>query len=715
MPRRPRRRRQARGLDVARRRGEAAQGLRAAARRPRGHARSRRDRRAARRARARHAAAAVPAGDGQGVPGHASCSASPTDTLDASGEVARPAADADRRATRSSAACRRFLGDIEQVPPMVSAVKVGGRRLHELARARRGGRARAAPRAHRPDRRRASSSPARTRPPPFVVECGSGTYVRSLAADLGAALGGCAHLGRAAPRCASARSRSTRRTPLDDDRGRSRAAAVLSPAAAMRDLEPVGVDAEQARAVAHGVTFAAAACARRERRCTGPFAVVGARRRAARGLRAARRGACKPAVVAGRGDLTRATSTIVRDLAELAAAARRPGAVVTIGAYDGVHLGHQAVLRLVRELADARGLDGGVRHLRPPPRRGRAARVGAEAPHDARAEARAARRDRLPRRVLSCSRSTRRAARSRRRTSCARCSSSGLGARLVVVGADFHFGHRRGGNVPLLERMGAELGFEVLGLGLVRRRGRRRAGTLVLVDRDPRAARRGRRRRGGAPHARPAARGARDRSSDGDQRGRELGFPTANVAVPERICLPADGDLRRHVRRRRRRRAPGRDLARPPPDLLRATPSMSLLEATCSTSTATSTASARRCASVERLRGEERFDSVDALVAQMHARRRGDPPPAWLPEAPLVGPRAGVGACWSPFPDIPDTDTKASVAHARQDRHDRRAPPPRDRHRVARGADRAAHRAHQPPHRAPEGPQEGPSTAGEAC
>src|SRR4029450_5127489 len=34
----------------------------------------------------------------------------------------------------------------------------------------------------------------------------------------------------------------------------------------------------------------------------------------------------------------------------------------------------------------------------------------------------------------------------------------GVGARLVVVGADFHFGHRRGGNVPLLERMGAGVG-----------------------------------------------------------------------------------------------------------------------------------------------------------------------------------------------------------------------------------------------------------------
>src|SRR5262249_34936123 len=40
-------------------------------------------------------------------------------------------------------------------------------------------------------------------------------------------------------------------------------------------------------------------------------------------------------------------------------------------------------------------------------------------------------------------------------------------ARLVVVGADFHFGYRRHGNVRLLEQMAPELGFEVLGLGLV--------------------------------------------------------------------------------------------------------------------------------------------------------------------------------------------------------------------------------------------------------
>jgi len=49
---------------------------------------------------------------------------------------------------------------------------------------------------------------------------------------------------------------------------------------------------------------------------------------------------------------------IVKRLEKVAGASS--GSVVTIGAYDGVHLGHRAVLRLVRELADARGLEAVV-------------------------------------------------------------------------------------------------------------------------------------------------------------------------------------------------------------------------------------------------------------------------------------------------------------------------------------------------------------------
>jgi riboflavin kinase/FMN adenylyltransferase len=115
----------------------------------------------------------------------------------------------------------------------------------------------------------------------------------------------------------------------------------------------------------------------------------------------------------------------------------------------------------------------------------------------------------------------------------------GIGARLVVVGADFHFGHRRGGNVPLLERMGAELGFEVLGLGLVAVEGEAsgvpysstRIRELLAKGDVAEAA-----RLLGRPHE---VRGVVER---GDQRGAEhLGMPTANLTVPERICLPADG------------------------------------------------------------------------------------------------------------------------------------------------------------------------------
>src|SRR5262249_62005528 len=103
--------------------------------------------------------------------------------------------------------------------------------------------------------------------------------------------------------------------------------------------------------------------------------------------------------------------------------------------------------------------------------------------------------------------------------------AAGPGARLVVVGADFHFGHRRGGNVPLLERMGAELGFEVLGLGLVAVDGdttgvpysSTRIRELLAKGDVTEAA-----RLLGRPHE---VRGVVER---GGQRGERLGMPTAH-------------------------------------------------------------------------------------------------------------------------------------------------------------------------------------------
>jgi tRNA pseudouridine55 synthase len=190
-----------------------------------------------------------------------------TSTLDAAGEVV------DQRPmpiTRDDAerALPHFLGDIEQLPPMVSAVKVGGRRLHDLARA--GEEVERAPRPVHVDRFDVVSFEPGPYPEADVeVECGSGTYVRSLAADLGAALGGCAHLA-ALRRTRVASFTLADAHPLAEVEA-DPPAAVLPLTTAMRDLERVDVDAEQARAVSHGVSFAAGTLVTEG---GGPYALV---------------------------------------------------------------------------------------------------------------------------------------------------------------------------------------------------------------------------------------------------------------------------------------------------------------------------------------------------------------------------------------------------------------------------------------------------------
>jgi tRNA pseudouridine55 synthase len=192
-----------------------------------------------------------------------------TDTLDASGAVLERA---EMKLSKDQVvrAAQAFVGDIEQVPPMVSAIKVDGRKLYELARA-----GVVVDRAARPVRIDTlvvedfvdGAYPEAT----IRIDCSSGTYVRSLAADLGAALGGCAHLGELR-RLRVGSFEVDEASTLDEietDPGRF----VLSPAAALRDMVEVVVDGEQQRAIAHGATFAAPALLG-ERDGPGPFAVV---------------------------------------------------------------------------------------------------------------------------------------------------------------------------------------------------------------------------------------------------------------------------------------------------------------------------------------------------------------------------------------------------------------------------------------------------------
>lgn len=185
-----------------------------------------------------------------------------TDSLDADGSIlTREEMPVDEDELRRVAG--RFIGVIPQVPPMVSAVKVEGRRLYRLARA-----GVEVERHARPVQIHALEieevSPGIYPEVSFRVTCGSGTYVRVLADDLARALGGRAHLT------------SLRRSAIGPHRvadawtiGALEAAAgdgtleraVLTAAAGLSHLPAITADEASIGAVRNGATFAAGPCA----------------------------------------------------------------------------------------------------------------------------------------------------------------------------------------------------------------------------------------------------------------------------------------------------------------------------------------------------------------------------------------------------------------------------------------------------------------------
>ena len=286
----------------------------------------------------------------------------------------------------------------------------------------------------------------------------------------------------------------------------------------------------------HGVSFAAGALDRARRRA---LRARRPRRRAARGLRAAAAPRCDPPSSSWPHERRGSDADRRRPRRALGRARRRAGtrgAVVTIGVYDGVHLGHHAVLRLVRELADARGLaavcvtfdrhpaevvrpESAPKLLTTPEQKlelldatgyldlafvlhfdeARSQRAG----RGLRARG-AGRRPRTPGSWWSAPTST--SARAAAATS--RCSSGWARARLRGVGVGLEAAPRRR---PIYSSTRIR---ELLADG--RRRGRRGA-------------------------ARPSARGARAPWSRATAGAASSAIPTANVAVPGRCCLPADG------------------------------------------------------------------------------------------------------------------------------------------------------------------------------
>jgi tRNA pseudouridine55 synthase len=114
-----------------------------------------------------------------------------TDTLDGTGKVIRTVAEPELTMGGLSEAASRFTGKIQQIPPVFSAIKRDGVPLYKLAR--RGDEVEPpAPRQVEIHQLKLEmDGPSRLR---FIVSCSTGTYIRSLARDLGLALGTAAHL-----------------------------------------------------------------------------------------------------------------------------------------------------------------------------------------------------------------------------------------------------------------------------------------------------------------------------------------------------------------------------------------------------------------------------------------------------------------------------------------------------------------------------------------
>jgi riboflavin kinase/FMN adenylyltransferase len=288
---------------------------------------------------------------------------------------------------------------------------------------------------------------------------------------------------------------------------------------------------------------------------------------------------------------------LVTDLATFVAPSG--GTAVTIGAYDGVHRGHQFVIGHLRRLAADGGLDSVVltfdRHpaavVRPESAPKLLTDLGQKlellaatgADHTVVLRFDQARSQEEPedfvRTVLV----------------------DALRARVVVVGEDFHFGRGRRGNVELLASMGGSLGFEVAHVPLLEGasstavRRRLEAGDVV-----------GAAELLGRPHE------VRGTVVRGDERGRELGYPTANIAVPGDILLPAPGIYAGWYGGGQ---AAAISVGRRP--TFKGGGSPVVLEAYLLDFSGDLYGQQARVSFVSRLRDEERYDSVDELTRQM--------------------------------------------------------------------------------------------------
>ncbi|HVH24390.1 MAG TPA: bifunctional riboflavin kinase/FAD synthetase [Pseudonocardia sp.] len=206
--------------------------------------------------------------------------------------------------------------------------------------------------------------------------------------------------------------------------------------------------------------------------------------------------------------------------------------VVTVGVFDGVHRGHQQLISRAVTRGRERGLPAVLVTFDPHP-----AELVRPGSHPARLTSLRRRADlvaELGVEAFSVLPFTVELSRMPPAEFVHEVLVDRLHAADVVVGRNFRFGHRAAGDIDLLTQLGQRFGFGVEGFELIRDDGVTFSSTYVRACIDA-----------GDVTAAAVALGRPHRIEGvvvhGDRRGRQLGFPTANVATPPHTALPADG------------------------------------------------------------------------------------------------------------------------------------------------------------------------------
>jgi riboflavin kinase/FMN adenylyltransferase len=202
------------------------------------------------------------------------------------------------------------------------------------------------------------------------------------------------------------------------------------------------------------------------------------------------------------------------------------GCVATIGNFDGVHLGHQAVLGQLAEKADELCLPATVITFEPQPQEYFAPDKAPSRLTKFREKLQALRRFSIDR--LLCLSFNRRLAEMSAEAFIQQVLVEGLGIRYLVVGDDFRFGHDRTGDFGMLQAAGQQHGFEVVHMHTFEVDGERVSSTRIrqalnagkmqaatrLLGRDYRLT---------------------GRVAHGEKLGRQLGYPTANIHLHRKV------------------------------------------------------------------------------------------------------------------------------------------------------------------------------------